>query len=63
MISIAVNSQTPMFTNSYDNSGNITSETLPDGSKFEYHYTQDPNGRGNVLVPDSNRGRYSQASH
>jgi len=43
MLSIAVDSAAPIFLNTYDISGNITSQTLPDGGKFEYHYTRDEN--------------------
>jgi YD repeat-containing protein len=51
MVSVALNS-VPLLLNTFDVSGEITSQTLPDGEKFEYHYTRDPNGRGNAIVPD-----------
>jgi YD repeat-containing protein len=52
MLTIARNSAAPMFVNTYDISGYITSQTLPDGAKFEYHYTRDDNARNNAIVPD-----------
>jgi len=52
MLSISFGSDPPSFVNTYDISGNIVSQTLPDGAKFEYHYTRDENGRGSALVPD-----------
>jgi YD repeat-containing protein len=52
MLSVALSSGAPIFMNTYDISGNITSQTLPDGGKFEYHYTRDPSGRGTAIVPD-----------
>ena len=52
MISISVGSDAPILTNTYDISGNITSQTLTDGSKFEYHYTRDINTQGSAILPD-----------
>jgi YD repeat-containing protein len=52
MLSIALGSDAPILVNTYDISGNITTQTMPDGRKFEYHYVRDPGGRGNALVPD-----------
>ncbi len=52
MLSITLGSGTPTLANTYDISGNITTQTLPDGRKFEYHYSRDPESRGNAIVPD-----------
>jgi YD repeat-containing protein len=52
MLSIALGSDAPILVNTYNISGNITSQTMPEGRKFEYHYVRDPGGRGNALVPD-----------
>jgi len=52
MLSITLGSGTPTLANTYDISGNITTQTLPDGRKFEYHYSRDPESRGNAVVPD-----------
>lgn len=52
MLAITVNSGPPILMNTYDISGNITSQTLPDGRKFQFHYVRDPRARGNAVVPD-----------
>jgi YD repeat-containing protein len=52
MLSIALGSDAPILVNIYDISGNIATQTMPDGRKFEYHYVRDPGGRGAGLVPD-----------
>lgn len=45
-------SSIPAITNKYDISGKIISQTMASGEKFLYHYTSDPQGRGNATVPD-----------
>jgi YD repeat-containing protein len=52
MLTIAVGSDPPILTNTYTISGEIESQTMADGRKFQYHYARDPQGRGNALVPD-----------
>ncbi len=52
MLSINLGSDAPILLNTYDTSGNITTQTMPDGLRFKYHYVRDPGGRGNALVPD-----------
>ncbi len=52
MLSITIGSDAPILVNTYNISGNITTQTMPEGRKFEYHYARDPGGRGNALVPD-----------
>ena len=37
-------------TNTYDIRGNIKTQTIADGQRFEYHYVQ--NSRSNSTVPD-----------
>jgi YD repeat-containing protein len=52
MLSITLGSDAAILVNTYDISGNITTQTMSDGRKFEYHYVRDPGGRGNAVVPD-----------
>jgi YD repeat-containing protein len=52
MLTVTLDSDAPLLVNDYDISGNIITQTLPEGYKFEYHYTRDLRGRGNALVPD-----------
>jgi YD repeat-containing protein len=45
--------EAPVLTNKYNNSGNIKTQTMADGQKFQYHYFQDSSGPGRgKMVPD-----------
>jgi len=53
MLTVTQGSNAPAaITNEYDISGKIISQTMSTGEKFLYHYTSDPQGRGNATVPD-----------
>jgi YD repeat-containing protein len=52
MLTVTRGSGKPLITNEYDVSGNIIGQRMEDGQSFRYHYTRDPQGRGNALVPD-----------
>jgi YD repeat-containing protein len=52
MVAISVDSAAPILTNTYDISGNIISQTLPGGARFQFHYVRDPRASGNAVVPD-----------
>ncbi len=52
MLSIGLGSNPPMLVNTYDISGNITSQTLPDGRQFVYHYVRPPGARAREVAPD-----------
>jgi YD repeat-containing protein len=52
MLSIVLGSDPPMLVNTYDISGNITSQTLPDGRQFVYHYVRPPGARAREVAPD-----------
>jgi hypothetical protein len=52
MLAVKQGSDIPTITNEYDISGKIISQTMASGEKFLYHYTSDPQGRGNATVPD-----------
>ena len=52
MLTVAQASGNAVITNEYDISGKILSQTTSTGEKFLYHYTSDPQGRGNASVPD-----------
>ncbi len=52
MLSINLGLDAPIILNTYDISGNIITQTMPDGLRFKYHYVRDPGGRGSALVPD-----------
>jgi len=52
MLTVTQGSNVPAITNEYDISGEILSQTMATGEKFLYHYTRDPEGRGNAMVPD-----------
>lgn len=52
MLSITPDGGAPILVNTYDVAGNIMSQTMSTGEKFEYHYTRDANARGNVTIPD-----------
>lgn len=52
MLTVTRGSDAPMITNGYDVSGHITSQRMANGGRFAYHYTRDPQGRGNAMVPD-----------
>jgi YD repeat-containing protein len=51
MLTVARDSDPPIITNEYD-SGQIISQTLASGERFLYHYTSEPEGRRNVMLPD-----------
>lgn len=51
MLTVTQGSDLPIITNEYDSS-QILRQTLATGEKFLYHYTADPEGRGNAMVPD-----------
>lgn len=52
MLTVTQDSNVPAVINEYDISGQIISQTMSTGEKFLYHYTSDPQGRGNATVPD-----------
>ena len=52
MLTVRQGSDIPAITNEYDITGKIISQTMATGEKFLYHYTADPQGRGNATVPD-----------
>jgi YD repeat-containing protein len=52
MLTVTQGSSIPAIINEYDISGKIISQTMATGEKFLYHYTSDPEGRGNATVPD-----------
>ena len=52
MLTVGQDSNVPAIINEYDISGEIISQTMSTGEKFLYHYTSDPQGRGNAKVPD-----------
>jgi YD repeat-containing protein len=52
MLTVSRRDGSPTITNEYDISGHIISQTLAGGEKFLYHYTADPQSRGNATVPD-----------
>jgi YD repeat-containing protein len=52
MLSVAFGSDQPVLLNTYDVAGNITTQTLPDGGQFVYHYVRPPGGRGHEVAPD-----------
>ncbi len=52
MLTVKQGSGIPAITNEYDISGKIISQMTAAGEKFLYHYTSDPQGRGNATVPD-----------
>jgi len=52
MLTVTRDSDVPAITNEYDISGKVISQTMSTGEKFLYHYTADPQGRGNATVPD-----------
>ena len=52
MLSVTVGSDPPLVINTYDISGNITSQRMSDGGAFQYHYTRDVWGRSSAVVPD-----------
>jgi YD repeat-containing protein len=52
MLSIVLGSDPPMLVNTYDISGNITSQTLPDGRQFVYHYVRPPGARAREVAPN-----------
>jgi YD repeat-containing protein len=52
MLSVATGSGAPMIVNTYDISGNVTSQSMPDGIAFQYHYTRDLFSRSSAVVPD-----------
>jgi len=52
MLTVRQGSSIPSITNEYDISGKIISQAMAAGEQFLYHYTSDPQGRGNATVPD-----------
>ena len=52
MLAVTQGSSIDRIVNEYDISGKIISQTMATGEKFLYHYTADPQGRGNATVPD-----------
>jgi len=52
MLTVKQGSSIAAIVNEYDISGKIISQTMATGEKFLYHYTSDPQGRGNATVPD-----------
>ncbi len=52
MLAVTQGSNIPAVRNEYDISGKIISQTMATGEKFLYHYTSDPQSRGNATVPD-----------
>jgi hypothetical protein len=51
MLTLTQGSDLPIISNEYD-SGQIISQTLATGEKFLYHYSSEPEGRRNVMLPD-----------
>ena len=52
MLTATLSSGGPLVSNVYTPSGSILSQTLSDGSRFEFHYN-DRRSRGNTFLPDS----------
>lgn len=52
MISVTLGGGSPVVTNAYGVGGNILSQTLADGGRFEYHCSRDDQSRGNGILPD-----------
>lgn len=52
LLAVTQGSDNAVIANEYDISGKIISQTMSTGEKFLYHYTSDPQGRGNSTVPD-----------
>jgi len=52
MLSITPDGSDSILVNTYDVAGNIMTQTMSTGEKFQYHYTRDANARGNVTIPD-----------
>jgi YD repeat-containing protein len=52
MLTVSFGSGAPILTNTYNVSGDLETQTMSDGKKFEYHYVRDRNASGRGFVPD-----------